>query len=281
MNRKSLRILTKLYGEPWLIKPETHKVLCGAFGQADGYDDALAQMGDILKAPEKRAFEVVGNTAVIPLEGVILRKFSTNLYEWGITSVDVFTRLVNLAASDEEVHSIFLNVDSPGGVVDGVPEAARAVAAANAVKPVLAYADGQMASAAYWIASQAEAIYATESADIGSIGVYAAFLDQTRAAEIAGLKVEVFKSGKYKGQGIPGTPLSDEMRGMIQERVDATAQQFKQSVTSARKVPDGAMEGQSFSARDAKAFGLIDDVSDADEALFAASQLATMRTKKG
>ena len=162
--------------------------------------------------------------------------------------------------------------------MDGVLEAAAAVAGAARAKPVLAYADGMMCSAAYWIGAQAAAVYATQSAEIGSVGVYAAHLDQTRAAELAGLHVEVFRSGAHKGDGIPGTPLSDAARALIQARVDETAAAFRAAVVAARPcVPPAAMDGRTFAPRAAVELGLVDDVTSADFALRDVRRLPLIR----
>jgi ClpP class serine protease len=104
-----------------------------------------------------------------------------------------------------------LDIDSPGGTVAGTPELAAAVSALDQKKPVYAFSSGLMASAAYWIASQARAIYATPSAQVGSIGVVQAVVDRSAAINAAGIKVEVFSVGKYKAMGAPGTPLTDDI----------------------------------------------------------------------
>jgi ClpP class serine protease len=83
-----------------------------------------------------------------------------------------------------------------------------------------------MASAAYWIGVTADAIFAEPSAEIGSIGVYSAFLDESRAFEMEGLKTELFKTGKYKGMGMPGLPLTEDQRALIQAEVDRVNKQF-------------------------------------------------------
>ena len=67
---------------------------------------------------------------------------------------------VNEAAGRDDVHAIFLDMDSPGGTVNGTPELAQAVADASQQKHVYAFSAGQMCSAAYWVASQCDAIYA-------------------------------------------------------------------------------------------------------------------------
>jgi protease-4 len=198
---------------------------------------------------------------------VIGRKFSNSLYSSGVTSIDVFQRLVKIAAEDDQVSAIVLTIDSPGGVAMGTPEAAESVRRASTVKPVLAYVDGLCCSAAYWIASQAHAIYAMPSAEVGSIGAYMAVMDVTRAAEMEGIRVEMFKSGKHKGMGYPGTSLTDEQRDMLRAQVMDIAGKFKASVRAGREqdIDDDAMQGQSFSVEAGLKLGLIDQVGTFDE----------------
>jgi signal peptide peptidase SppA len=209
------------------------------------------------------------SVAVIPIAGVLYRGFSSKLYDWGITSTDVLERHIAQAAMDDQIHGILLHVDSPGGVIWGTPEAARAVRKAQELKPVIAYADGLMCSAAYWIASQATGVYATESADIGSIGVYIALLDESRAAEMAGVHVEMFTSGKFKGAGYPGTTLTLDHRNELQDSVNETHEQFKAAVRSGRAsdIPDVYMQGKTFPVSRALDASLIDGMADFDGAV--------------
>lgn len=267
-----VRIMSMLCCDVWLIRPDRHAVLTNiasahaAGGMAE--EEQHAQAAALPPNPAPRAYEMEGTTAIIPIDGVLARKFSNVLQTSGITSTDIFQELVEDAAEDPGVEAIVLNVDSPGGYAMGIPEAARAVADARKTKPVIAYADGMMGSGAYWIASQADGIYATPSAQVGSIGAYIAFLDSSRAAELAGLKVDVFRSGRFKGMGLPGTALTDEHRAVLQADVDKTAGQFREAVAAGRrKVSDDSMQGLSYDAADALARNLIDRIGTLDDAL--------------
>lgn len=254
------RLTTELVCRPWLIPAHVHRSLC----------DAIVQMRIQDDADQRKGFEITDGVAVIPVDGVLSR-YET---QWTI-SIGEIRRQINVAAEDPEIKAIVLAFDSPGGSAMGVPEAARAVAAAKQFKPVVAYVDGYCCSGAYWLASQANYIYATESADVGCIGCYMAMLDQSRSAEMAGLKVEVFKSGKFKGMGLPGTSLNDEQRAYLQASVDRIAGQFKATVRSARgAVSDDAMEGQSFDTAAALAGALIDSVTDASAAVRDAADMS-------
>lgn len=220
-------------------------------------------------APRSPLLSIEDGIASVAIEGPILRK------------PDIFARVFMGATDSEEIHNalreagdradvkaVFLDIDSPGGTVLGTPELGAAVASLNERKPVYAFSSGLMCSAAYWIASQARAIYATPSARVGSIGVVQAILDDSAALENRGLKVEVFAVGKYKSIGAPGTPLTDDQRDHIQSNLAETARDFHAAVLSrGRAIPAEAMEGQTFSGKQAQRFNLAGMVPDRAEAM--------------
>ena len=156
----------------------------------------------------------------------------------------------------DEASALVLNISSPGGEVTGIEELGSLIA--NASIPTFSYTDSLMASAAYWVGSQADAVYSTPSAQVGSIGVYSPVIDITKALEKFGVSVKLFKAGKYKAAGFPGQSLSEEQSAMFQARVDGIHAQFKAAVTSKRRnVTDASMEGQVFSGREASKVGLV------------------------
>ncbi len=297
------RIMTALYCQPWLITATMHQRLCEIArdhltGQAHGVNGRASEEHkrehgpvagksaseplewweieyDTMYGKERRPNGVSfsDGVAVFDVGGVIGRKFSSFLNSSGVTSVDVLSRMVSDAAADDRVSALVLDIDSPGGTVTGVPETANAIARAAARKPVIAYTGGLMASAAYWIGVTADAIFAEPSAEVGSIGVYSAFLDESRAFEMEGLKTELFKTGKYKGMGIPGLPLTDDQRALIQAEVDTVFGWFKGAVRANRgQVSDDLMQGQTLFGEDAKAANLIDRIGTLDEAIAYAKQ---------
>ena len=163
--------------------------------------------------------------------------------------------------ADKKVKSFLFDFDSPGGMVSGTPELANKIKGIS--KPKKAFASGMIASAAYWLASACGEIWATESSEIGSIGVYLPFHDLTKAAEMEGVKVELIKAGKLKGIGYPGLPLSDIQREHLQARVNEIYGMFTAQVRRNRgaHISDETMQGQTFLAREAHARGLIDGIA--------------------
>jgi len=227
------------------------------------------QQPELPDRPISPSLSVEDGVGVVSISGPMLR--NPDIFDriiLGACNTGELISAVEEAASRPDIEAIFLDIDSPGGSVNGTPELAQAVAEAGKTKYVYAFSAGQMCSAAYWVASQADAIYATQSARIGSIGVILPVVDSSAAFEQAGLKVEVFAAGKFKSAGTPGTSLTDDQREWLQSEVEETAADFHAAVLArGRKIPDEAMEGQTFSARKAMRFNLAGMVTSRADAL--------------
>ncbi len=221
------------------------------------------------QASENPLLSVEDGIGVVAIEGPILRK--PDLFArifFGATGSEDIGAALREAAGRDDIKAVFLHIDSPGGTVAGTPELADAVAALDKKKPVYAFSSGLMCSAAYWVASQARAIYATPSAQVGSIGVVQAVIDNSAALDKAGIKVEVFSVGKYKAMGAPGTPLTDDQRELISSNLAEIAGEFHTAVLAkGRSIPAEAMEGQTFSGRQAQRYNLAGMVPDRAEAM--------------
>lgn len=221
------------------------------------------------QASENPLLSVEDGIGVVAIEGPILRK--PDLFArifFGATGSEDIGAALREAAGRDDIKAVFLHIDSPGGTVAGTPELADAVAALDKKKPVYAFSSGLMCSAAYWVASQARAIYATPSAQVGSIGVVQAVVDNSAALDKAGIKVEVFSVGKYKAMGAPGTPLTDDQRELISSNLAEIAGEFHAAVLAkGRAIPAEAMEGQTFSGKQAQRHNLAGMVPDRAEAM--------------
>jgi signal peptide peptidase SppA len=261
---KHHQILTALTREPLLITPATALSLLSLFEQhatldSDAFRAAREGTGVCGEAVDLEQMEIVDGVAHIPISGPIGRGLGS--FEKGAGAVDVsdITDDLEAAEEDEECTLIVLDFDSSGGMVSGTPELADRIAAVN--KPIYAFTSGLIASAAYWLAAATEGIFATKSADIGSIGVYIPWADYTEAYKKEGVKIELFTSGKYKGMGFPGTKLSEDQRKLLQGRVVEIANMFYSHVQQNRPdVADESMQGQIFKAEQAVENGLIDGI---------------------
>src|SRR6185312_12880460 len=114
-------------------------------------------------------------------------------------------------------------------------------------KPIYAWTRGSMASAAYWLGCCTDGIFCTPTASVGNIGVCISFMDVSKMADMAGIKVKAFGSGTYKGMGTPGTSLTAEQEMFLKARVMQLAGMFYQHVRAQRgAIADEDMQGQSF-----------------------------------
>ena len=239
-------LLHALHDQPWLITPEAHAAMRRAVNCAGLFDEPPEPI-------ESELLCVEDGIGIVSIHGALMKRpdiFARVLL--GATDMDEITEALIEARDRADVQAVLLAIDSPGGTVNGTPELAALVAGISKRKYVYAFSDGQMCSAAYWIASQADAIYATPSARIGSIGVLLPMLDESEAFKQAGLKVELFAAGKYKSVGVPGVSLTDEQRAWLQSDIDEIYGDFKTAVLArGRAIPVGAMEGQDFSGQKA------------------------------
>jgi len=224
-------------------------------------------IADIEVAVKPRSYSVIGGRAVINISGVLLKTVPGWLRFWGIeaTGYDEIQAQIGQAMADDSIQGIHLQVSSPGGIIDGLAATADAIFAARSSKKVTASVEDMAASAAYWLASQAETIEADRTAEVGSIGVYTVYLDSSKAADEAGFKVVLIKSGEHKGMGVMGVEISDEQIAAVQDVIDKLTGQFVDSVAAGRAMDAGAVKklatGRLWIAADAKKLGLIDRVT--------------------
>ena len=209
--------------------------------------------GEPLPKPTRYA-----STAMIPIRGVITSGLPSIYRMVGYSDTAQISAWLAAAVADPTVTQILLCIDSPGGMVTGTPELAAEVAAADLIKPVYAHTAGMIASAAYWIASQARAIYCTPSSEIGCIGVYQITYDQSKYLEANGIRATMFKSGDLKASGHPDFPLTESQAAFLQAEIDALGALFRETVVSKRStVEPDTMRGQSFLGTQAATLGLV------------------------
>lgn len=220
----------------------------------------------------KRGSKEPKSIGVIPIRGVIDRETSF----FGTSTEEIGANLTQMVENDR-VSSILLDIDSPGGNVFGVEELAGQIREAKQVKPVGAVTPGMMASAAYWIGSQADFVAAAPSAMVGSIGVYTVHEDMSKLLEREGVDVSLISAGKHKVDGNPFEPLSKEARADMQTQVDQYYRMFTGSVAQGRgisqtKVLSDYGQGKVFTAGEAMSAGLVDSVGGLPHAVQAMSE---------
>lgn len=227
-----------------------------------------------IEALQERPYDVTEQgTAVIPLMGPLTKggSFKTQ----GSSTVQT-RRALRQALTDKAVANILLHVDSPGGHVAGVESLAADVARIRGRKPIVAHIDDLGASAAYWVASQADSIAANPTSEIGSIGTMAVVEDTSGRMDRLGVKVHVLSTGPYKGAGADGAPISEATLAYLHERVQDLNGHFLRAVQQGRRLSGEALvavsDGRVHIAEKARAFRLIDRVQSLEDTL---DQLST------
>lgn len=264
---KILDVLTA----PWAIEPPKLIEIQAIYathlrGERIDIAGVEARLGRPL-VNEPKEYEVVDGVAVVSLDGVLAKRMNLFMEISGGTSMQIAGRTIRHALADDEVHSIVLLVDSPGGTVDGTQGLADIVMQARGIKPIVTLADGAMASAAYWIGSAAQQAYIADGTTlVGSIGVVTRHMDVSKSEEMRGVKTTELYSGKYKRIASEYAPLSEEGRQSIQEKLDYTYSLFVAAVaknrgTSEEKVLQDMADGRVFIGEQAIAAGLVDGVS--------------------
>lgn len=203
--------------------------------------------------------------AVIPVNGMLM-KGAGSFQEscMGVVNPDRISHALSQAMADKSIKQIVLDIGSPGGTTTGIAELSAQIKAAADTrgKTVYAFSDTRAASAAEWMASQANETIITGSASVGSIGTYIAFLNPTQAMRQQGMTMEVFKQGKHKALGLPGQDLTQADREYLQQTVDQLNAQFVAAVKMGRpKATEEALtSAKMYDGKDAIKQGLADGI---------------------
>lgn len=176
-----------------------------------------------------------------------------------------YRRIASLVDIVPEGANVVIDIDSPGGEVLGIDVAESALRRLSERANTVAFTSGMMTSAAYLLGSTARRVYASETALVGSVGVFSVIVSTKRALEKAGVDVLVIRSGDLKTVGHPFDALSEEAVKYVKRRVEHFANYIKTRVMENRNISEEKMKeiatGASFMSAEGKDLGLVDDVS--------------------
>lgn len=167
---------------------------------------------------------------IIDISGPIVRYADMFTEISGGTSTQHLATDLQAAIDDPGTRYIVLNIDSPGGEATGIHELANMIYAARGKKPIIAYAAGWMASAAYWIGSAADEIVVDATSMIGSIGTVLAVADPTEAKK---RRIEIISTQSPKKRPDASTEAG---RSELQRWADELTDVFIDSVARNRGV---------------------------------------------
>lgn len=259
-----MRVWNKAADEPWAITSSALTTILDIAARQNAPPEAVAaKLGRELQNSYR--LEMRDGIAVLPVVGPLFRYANLFTQVSGASSYELLAKDFTQAVENPDVKAIVLNIDSPGGEVNGCAEFADMIHEARGVKPIIAYASGDAASGAYWIAAAADEIVVSKTSALGSIGVVGVY--RGNKGEDA---VEVVSSqSPYKRLD----PDTDDGRARLQKRIDAMADVFVEAVAKYRGVASSHVQnhygsGDVFIGDAAVKQGLADRIGSFEKLLF-------------
>ncbi len=269
------RVVEYIKNNEWAILPEKLEAILNFISyRANGESLTPEELASIVQAQGRPSPRAGGSVAVLQLHGVISHRsqMMKNVSEPPGTSTESFGARFDEMLARPDVKAIVLDVNSPGGTVQGVQELSDKIYQGRKQKHIVAVANSLAASAAYWIATAADEVVVTPSGQVGSIGVFTVHQDFSKAYEEAGIKTTLISAGKHKVDGNPFEPLSEEARERIQENINYFYGMFVQAVGRNRGVPVSTArnsfgQGRVVNADEALESGMVDRVATLESVL--------------
>lgn len=185
-----------------------------------------------------------------------------------VVGSDAIVRNINSAAASPEIKAVLLDIDSSGGTPVAADEIAKALNALD--KPSVAVIHGYGDSAAYWVATGADVIFAHPLSDVGSIGITSSYLENTRYNNKEGYTYQQLSMGKYKDLGDPNKPLTAEEKQLVMKQLEENYNYFIQTVATNRNMSVEEVKklatGESWTGTEALKLKLIDKLGGLPEA---------------
>nr|WP_253309932.1 S49 family peptidase [Rickettsia endosymbiont of Ceutorhynchus assimilis] len=176
----------------------------------------------------------VERTAIIAIHGILTKKSEAFDEMLGMTSYNQIEVQITQAIEDSDIETILLDIDSPGGEVNGIFDLADFIYESRAKKRIIAIANDDAYSAAYAIASSAEKVFVSRTSGVGSIGVIASHIDQSGFNEKCGIKYTTVFAGSRKNDLNPHEPMTSESLESLQKEVDRLYEMFVQLIARNR-----------------------------------------------
>jgi signal peptide peptidase SppA len=239
------------------------------------------QGGDPFAMPS--LLQVEGGVGVIDISGSLVNGSSGFMRLFGVLGYADIQQALQEAALSKDVKSVLLRVDSGGGQVNGVEDTGLAIRTLAADKPVTTYADGTMASAAYWLGVSADHVLGGNTSQVGSVGTLIVHTEISKALEQSGRKVTMVRFGDYKASANAYEPLSDKGKAELQSLADQSGQIFVDYTAERRGVTPAKFqatmgEGRVFMGQKAADVGLLDSITNLQGAIAYAKSLDKANT---
>jgi protease-4 len=235
----------------------------------------LGRYVDDVKASLSLELEGLPLIAIVPVEGTIVPGDS----EEGMAGSDTITGYIDMVLEAEDLAAVVLRVNSPGGSVFASDLIRRKLAEVRAAEiPVVVSMGSVAASGGYWIAAEADEIWALPTTITGSIGAFSAFPTIEGVIDYIGVKVDGLGTTPLAGAASLNRGLSPEMSNIVQALSYGAYDDFIELVATGRNMSDADVreiaEGIVWIGADAAEIGLVDQLGGLQEAVESAAALA-------
>lgn len=283
------QLATKIVSSVWLITPEGLSVVLDIAQKrmngesfSDDYANEIALHSKLLDEGMTGAGpEVINGVGILPINGPIFGKANLMTQLSGATSLEMIQQDLRAMLEDDSIHTILMDMDTPGGTNNLLKEVGDEIYAGRDIKPIYALADEMIGSAGLWLASQASAVYSVHSGSVGSLGAYTVHEDQSGADAKQGRKFTFTSAGRFKTEGNPHEPLSQEAKEYRQEVINDVYGEFVDAVARGRGSTSELVEasyggGRMLTSKKALEVGMIDGIMPREQLM---SQLAAPKSQ--
>ena len=186
-------------------------------------------------------------------------------------------RSLQEARDDKDVKAIVLRVNSPGGSALTSELIWREIEITKKVKPVVVSMGNYAASGGYYIAANADRIFAEPNTITGSIGVFGMLPNMNQLGKNIGINAEQVKTHENASGYSVFEPIDENFKGFVLESIEKTYATFLKRVADGRKMTtaqvDTIAQGRVWTGVDAHKLGLVDEIGGLDAAIKYAAKL--------
>ena len=255
----------------------------------DEYHDAIRAK---LKLDKKEKYDFVSITDYAKKAASTVEDYSKNdiiaiIYAQGeimdgegdvnIIGEGSINRSLKEAREDDDVKAIVLRVDSPGGNALTSELIWREIEITKKVKPVVVSMGNYAASGGYYIAANADRIFAEPNTITGSIGVFGMLPNMNQLGKNIGINAEQVKTHDNASGYSVFEPIDETFKGYVLESIERTYATFLKRVADGRKMTtaqvDAIAQGRVWTGIDAHKLGLVDEIGGLDAAIKYAAKL--------
>lgn len=186
-------------------------------------------------------------------------------------------RSLEEARNDDAVKAIVLRVNSPGGSALTSELIWREIEITKKTKPVVVSMGNYAASGGYYIAANADRIFAEPNTITGSIGVFGMLPNMNQLGKNIGINAEQVKTHENASGYSVFEPIDEKFKGYVLESIEKTYATFLKRVADGRKMTtaevDAIAQGRVWTGVDAQKLGLVDEIGSLDDAIKYAAKL--------